>query len=244
MSYYLPEGILIAHIDEEIKFLPEPDCIDSDIIAAGGKISSELLIDAYSKGIFPWYSEPPAMWYSPLKRFVIFPDSLHIPKSLKKVISKNIFTFTIDSDFETVIRNCSTVKRPFQSGTWITEDIIASYCGLHKKGYAHSVEVYFDNKLCGGLYGVRMGSVFCGESMFTLYPDASKAGFAVFADALFKNGFKLIDCQVYTDNLKRFGAVEIERKKYLDILKAGIISGEGDFSHVNISSASACLLPK
>jgi len=209
----------ILFLDSLTQQLPYPENISSDIIAVGGRISKEILLDAYSKGIFPWYSHPPVQWYSPFERFVLFPDSLHCSKSLLKTIKKNIFTVTVDANFKEVIEQCSFISRPSQNGTWITSDIIKHYTALHKSGYAHSVEVWSNDRLCGGLYGVAVGKIFCGESMFSLVDDASKVGFIALASMLFNAGYKLIDCQVYTANLERFGAVTIERTDYLQMLK-------------------------
>lgn len=237
-SRYYNGIYLIFDADTEL-FFPDPGSAQHDIIAVGGTLSPERLLLGYRMGIFPWYSELPIQWFSPLKRFVIEPADLHLSTSLQKTIKKHPFHLTLDRDFRNVMLQCSTVYRPGQSGTWITEEMINAYCRLHEQGYAHSVEAWFDNELVGGLYGVSLGSVFYGESMFAKMSDASKVAFAVLATTLFRSGYEMIDCQVYTDNLARFGAKEIDRAVFLDKL-SGLVDKtlfQKDWKqHLNLSN--------
>ncbi|MEJ5273352.1 MAG: leucyl/phenylalanyl-tRNA--protein transferase [Spirochaetota bacterium] len=193
-------------------------------LAIGGDLSTDRLILAYRNGIFPWYSDnSPILWWSPDPRFVLFVNELHISKSLNKKLKKDLFELTIDQSFDEVIENCSKVKRKDSYGTWITEEMILAYKKLHSKGYAHSIEARRDGRLVGGFYGVCIGSLFFGESMFHLEPDASKFAFAKFVKKLIeKTNIDLIDCQVYTDYLASFGARLISRKDYLTLLKERI----------------------
>jgi leucyl/phenylalanyl-tRNA--protein transferase len=203
---------------------PDPECADSQgIIAAGGKLNTDLLLSAYSSGIFPWYSDgQPVLWWSPDPRFVLFPSSLHVSKTFRKILRKNTFRITVDTAFYEVIENCRKVKRNGQSGTWITREMLKAYTALHEAGFAHSVEVYSGGKLAGGLYGVSLGSVFFGESMFSLEENASRAGFIKLALFLKQKNFSMYDCQVYTEYLAGMGAEEISRKSFLELLKKGL----------------------
>ncbi len=183
------------------------------LIAIGGELTSSRLIDAYSKGIFPWYSEDdPVLWYSPDPRMIITPDSLHISKSLNKTINSSRFEIRVNADFSSVIKHCKTVKRKDQQGTWIDNDMVDAYNKLHMQGVAHSVEVYEKNNLVGGLYGVAMGRVFFGESMFSLVSNASKVAFVY----LLKNmAYHLVDCQIENPHLKSLGAFNISRSSFV-----------------------------
>ncbi len=187
------------------------------LIGVGGELSAERLIEAYQKGIFPWYSEgDPVLWYSPNPRMIVTPDKLHISKSLQKTLNRKTFEIKVDHDFRSVIRHCKTAKRKEQDGTWIDNDMVNAYTDLYEKGVAHSVEVYQDGELAGGLYGVSMGRVFFGESMFSLVPDASKVALVY----LTKNmSYQLIDCQVESPHLKSLGAFNIERSAFINLLK-------------------------
>jgi len=211
----------MVYLDKEIWF-PDPYNAPPDFpLAFGGDLSPERLLFAYSLGIFPWYSEgEPIMWWSPDPRMVLFPQNLKVSRSLKKVL-KN-FTVSFDKDFETVINMCASIKRKDQEGTWITPDMINAYVRLHRLGYAHSVEVYQDGKLVGGLYGVSIGKTFFGESMFHTVSNASKVGFVHLVERLKRWDFDMIDCQQSTPHLARFGAVEISRKEFLDILSISV----------------------
>ena len=188
------------------------------LIAIGGELSTERLLDAYSKGIFPWYSEgEPILWYSPDPRMVITPESFHLSKSMAKVMRSRRFEVRKNTSFEKVINLCRNVVRADQGGTWIDDDMVKAYCDLHQKGFAHSYEVYEEGVLVGGLYGVALGEVFFGESMFSLVNNASKAAFA----SLLQSGsYKLVDCQVENEHLKSLGATNIPRDLFVQQLKA------------------------
>lgn len=196
---------------------PDPEEIEGTVVAVGGNLSPGMLVSAYAQGIFPWFNEDdPLYWQSPDPRFVILPDAFHIPSRLARSMRKSPFSIRCDSSFERVINFCSGVSRPGQDGSWITDDIIDAYVALHRSGIAHSIEAWMDGQLVGGFYGVLMGSVFFGESMFTRVTDASKTAFAAFATHFFgKMGGTLIDSQVYTDHMARFGGMNISRSAYL-----------------------------
>ncbi len=175
---------------------------------------------AYRSGIFPWYSEgQPILWWSPDPRTVLFPEELHVGRSLAKTLRKARYRVTIDTAFQEVIEACATVDRPGQEGTWITSEMENTYCTLHEQGHAHSVECWEGEQLVGGVYGVACGQLFSGESMFARAPDASKVAFVTLVEELQQRGFKLIDCQVETDHLTRFGARSISRVDFLNRLR-------------------------
>lgn len=210
-------SLMIFRLDERLIF-PDPALAEDDgLLAVGGDLSIERLLLAYQNGIFPWYSDDtPILWYSPHERFVLFPDELKISKSMRQVLRSGRFKVTINQCFEKVIEACSIVKRNEQEGTWITDDMKNAYISLHSKGHAHSVEVWEQDKLVGGLYGVQTGSTFCGESMFSLVSNASKTALI----SLCKSGeYTLIDCQVHTEHLESMGARLISRKEYMAILQ-------------------------
>ena len=189
------------------------------LLAFGGNLSPQWLIGAYRSGIFPWYNPgEPILWWSPDPRMVLQPEQLKIRRSLRKVLKKNLFQITFDQAFEQVLEGCASA-RSYTSETWLTGDMKSAYLQLHKEGYAHSVEAWRDGELVGGLYGVAVGKIFCGESMFTRVNDASKVAFVHLARQLEAWNFKLIDCQIHTDYLASFGASEIERREFLDYLK-------------------------
>ncbi len=189
------------------------------LLALGGDLSAERLICAYRHGCFPWYSEgQPLMWWSPDPRTVLFPGELHIPRSLHKTLRSKKFRITYDRAFAQVIRACAE-PRDTSGGTWITAAMQAAYCQLHQMGHAHSVEVWLEDQLVGGLYGIAMGQLFFGESMFARQPDASKAGFVSLVQDLKEAGFVLIDCQMPTDHLARFGARDISRSTFKHYLQ-------------------------
>ena len=212
---------------------------EEGIVAMGGDLSAERLILAYSKGIFPWYSsdKSPILWWSPDPRFVLFPENLIVSKSMRPYFNQNKFKVTWDQNFEDVIKNCQKIDREDQLGTWITNKMLAAYIQLHKKGYAHSVEVWLDNELVGGLYGISLGKVFFGESMFAKVSNASKFGFISLVNQLKQKGFLLIDCQQETKHLESLGANAIKRKDFIDILNHNNIeetyigSWENYFNH-------------
>lgn len=204
---------------DTVSLFPDPNRIDGDIIAVGGDLSPEMLLSAYRQGIFPWYSdEDPILWWSLDPRFVIFPDGLHISKSLRKKIRKSTYEITVDRAFELVIAGCRDVLRPEQDGTWITDDMTNAYTKLHHLGYAHSVEAWCEGNLAGGLYGISLGGCFYGESMFYRLADASKVAFAALAGVLFDEGFGLIDCEQHTRHLAGFGAKDLPRVNFLEAL--------------------------
>ncbi len=188
------------------------------LVAIGGELSIERLLDAYSKGIFPWYSEgEPVLWYSPNPRMIINSSHLHLSKSLTKVIRSSRFEIKQNTQFKQVINLCKNVLRPGQGGTWIDDDMLSAYCQLHEKGFAHSYEVFEQGKLVGGLYGVALGEVFFGESMFSLVNNASKVAFAHLVQS---ERYQLIDCQVENAHLKSLGAINIPRDLFMQQLEA------------------------
>ncbi|MCO5949927.1 leucyl/phenylalanyl-tRNA--protein transferase [Mucilaginibacter flavidus] len=208
---------MIFRLDERLLF-PNPALAEDDgLLAIGGDLSTERLMLAYQNGIFPWYSEDePILWFSPHERFVLYPDELKVSKSMQRVLKSGKFSITINNAFEAVIAACSKAPRPGQDGTWITADMQAAYIDLNKKGYAHSVEVWEKGELVGGLYGVQVNNVFCGESMFSKVSNASKAALIY----LCKSGkYNLIDCQVYTPHLESMGARMISRAEYATVLE-------------------------
>lgn len=197
---------------------PEVDKATEDgLLAVGGDLSANRLLTAYQKGIFPWFEDDNTiMWWSPDPRFVLFPEDLKVSKSMKQVIRNTDFVVTVNKDFNAVIAACAAAKRPGQDDTWITNGMIEAYTNLHQLGYAKSIEVWLDNTLVGGLYGVDLGNgVFCGESMFTKVSNASKVGFISFIQ---NTNYKLIDCQVYTNHLESLGAIDISRDQFLKYL--------------------------
>ena len=209
---------MFYQLSETDIWFPKPENAEPDgLLAVGGDLSAERLILAYSWGIFPWFSdESPILWYSPHERFVIFPERLNISKSMQKVMRSGIFRITWDQSFAGVINACATATRKDQNGTWITENMQRAYQILHELGIAHSVEVWMSNRLVGGLYGVVIGNVFCGESMFSTVNNASKAALIWLCSNM---DFKMIDCQFYTAHLESLGAEFIPRKEYLSILQ-------------------------
>ena len=213
----------IFALDESLYFPPvhlaEPD----GLLAIGGNLSPERLLTAYKKGIFPWYDAPPVLWWCPNPRFVLFPEELKISKNLQLLIKKQPFDFTINTAFEKVITACKTIKRKDQEGTWINEDIVAAYCKLHQQGIAHSAEVWQNNQLVGGLYGILLGKIFFGESMFSSVSNASKVAFVHFVQFLQKQyDIVLIDCQIHSDYLESFGAKMIPLEDFQQYLSENI----------------------
>jgi leucyl/phenylalanyl-tRNA--protein transferase len=184
-----------------------------------------MLLSAYEQGIFPWFNpEDPIIWQSPDPRFVIFPEKLHISRSMEKILKRGDFEITLDRDFPGVILGCAEIHRPEQNEqdpakTWITADIIEAYTELHRLGWAHSAESYRQGKLAGGCYGLRLGRVFCGESMFAREPNASKAAFLTLAKILFADGLAFIDCQIPSDHLRSLGGEELNRNTFLPLLR-------------------------
>lgn len=200
---------------------PDPEESEEGIVCYGGDLSVEMLFSAYVQGIFPWYNEDdPLLWWCPDPRFVLLPEELHVPDRLRRFMKSNAksdhpFTYTMDHCFLQVIQNCAGQYREDQDGTWIHPEMIAAYTELHRQGIAHSFEVWQDGVLAGGFYGVLIGSVFCGESMFTTIAESTKCGFVHFVENFRKCGGKLIDSQVYTDNIARYGGRNISRTAFL-----------------------------
>jgi leucyl/phenylalanyl-tRNA--protein transferase len=205
-------------------FFPDVETADKDgILAVGGDLSPERLILAYKSGIFPWFNDDePILWWAPKKRMVLFFDDLIVSKSMKKIIKNNDFTITFNQNFKDVISNCKTVNRKGQDDTWISNDMIDAYCKLHDMGIAKSVEVWQNNELVGGLYGVDLGTIFCGESMFSKKSNASKVAFIWLANYLKSNDYILLDCQVYNDHLASLGCTEIDRVNFMRFINSEI----------------------
>ncbi len=205
-------------LDEKELVFPHPSLADEDgLLAVGGDLRIDRLMLAYENGIFPWYNEEsPILWYAPLERFVLFPKKLKVSKSLRQVLKSNRFKITLDESFEQVIRNCANMPRKDQDGTWIVADMQNAYTQLHQAGYAHSIEVWMEGELIGGLYGVQVGKVFCGESMFSKVSNASKVALVYLATNF---DFSLIDCQIPSEHLRKMGAQIITQKDYLTILQ-------------------------
>jgi len=203
-------------LTDSIEFPAPETASDEGVIALGGDLSVARLIHAYNNGIFPWFSEgEPIVWYCPPERMVLFPEELKISKSMRQVLRKNEFVITENKAFEEVIYNCKNIERTEEFGTWITDDMEQAYVNLHKKGIAKSIEVWCDEELVGGLYGIDLGSVFCGESMFSKVNNASKLAFMHLVQ---NRDYKLVDCQVYNEHLASLGAREIDRVEFLKML--------------------------
>jgi leucyl/phenylalanyl-tRNA--protein transferase len=206
--------------DKKIDFPEIENANEDGVLALGGDLSAERLIHAYRSGIFPWFSEgEPIVWYCPNPRMVLFFEKLKISKSLRKIIRDQEFTITFNQNFEEVIFNCKSIQRGDNLGTWITKEMEEAYLKLYKKGMAKSVEVWQSGQLVGGLYGVDLGSIFCGESMFSKVSNASKVAFVYLVNKLKSEEYKLLDCQVYNNHLASLGAEEISREDFLELLK-------------------------
>jgi len=206
-------------LSDNIWFPPVSSASSDGMIAIGGDLSVERLLLAYRSGIFPWYNQgEPIIWYSPNPRMVLFPEKLRVSKSIRQLINKNKFKVTFNTCFNEVIAQCKTINRKDGHGTWITDEMQSAYNNLHNLGYVKSVEVWLDNELVGGLYGMDLGTVFCGESMFSRISNASKIAFIYLVEKLKKENYKLIDCQMYTKHLASLGAEEIPRIEFLKYL--------------------------
>ncbi|WP_348668578.1 leucyl/phenylalanyl-tRNA--protein transferase [uncultured Polaribacter sp.] len=204
-------------LTDKIEFPPYHQASREGVIAFGGDLSEERLLCAYKNGIFPWFSEgEPIVWYCPLERMVLFPEELRISKSMQKIMNKDDFVITENRAFKEVIFNCKHVVRSDGFGTWITDTMEDAYLRLHEIGVAKSIEVWFRNELVGGLYGIEINNIFCGESMFSTHSNASKLAFIHLAKSA---KYKIIDCQMYNEHLASLGAKEIERSRFLKILK-------------------------
>lgn len=208
---------MIFQLSEDIISFPKPELANEDgLLAVGGDLSPARLILAYQNGIFPWFSDDsPILWYAPHKRFVLFPEKLKISKTMLKFLKTNNLKVTYDTAFPEVIRACATISRDDELGTWITNDMEKAYIQLFELGYAHSVEVWENDQLVGGLYGVEMNSVFCGESMFSKVSNASKLALISLCQ---NHKYKLIDCQVHSDHLESLGAEFISTNQFVDYL--------------------------
>ena len=231
MSEHIPiesdGGINLETLDQdkiwydEPLFFPKP--LDrTGVCAVTEKLPLHLLYSAYLQGVFPWFDETegePVVWYNPDPRFCIQTQDFHVPKSIDRFLKHTPYTYTMDKCFERVMEGCRDAVRPGQNGTWIGDKMIKAYCALHREGFAHSVEAWHDGELVGGFYGELFGSVFCGESMFTKESNSAKSAFVLFARAFFACGGKLIDSQVYTDNMARYGAKNISRDAFLRLEK-------------------------
>jgi leucyl/phenylalanyl-tRNA--protein transferase len=212
----------VFRLDERLLF-PRVELAERGLLAVGGDLSPERLVLAYSSGIFPWYEEgQPILWHSPDPRMVLRAASLRVSRSLRRVIRKRPYRLTLDTAFDRVIEACGSARRPGQKGTWITKDMKKAYGTLHRRGLAHSAEAWSGDRLVGGLYGVSLGGAFFGESMFAHAPDASKVAFVALVEQLQSWGIDLIDCQVHTEHLARFGAEEWPRARYLRALRRAL----------------------
>lgn len=206
-------------LDETLWFPPVTEATEDGLLAIGGDLSTERLLLAYRNGIFPWFNEDePPLWWCPHPRCVLFPAELYISKSMKQLLKRNAFTVTVNQAFEEVIYQCGATRKE-KEGTWITDEIMDAYMQLHRLGFAVSIEAWNKNELAGGLYGIRMGNVFFGESMFSRQSNASKYAFISYVQQLQKEGVVLIDCQVYTEHLSSMGARMIDRDLFLSMVK-------------------------
>ena len=203
-------------LTDRLEFPPVDQADENGLLAIGGDLSPERLLLAYQSGIFPWFDESsPKLWWSPDPRMVLFPHKVNISKSMRKVLRDASFKLTVNKEFETVIRQCSHVKREGQEGTWITQEMMEAYIELHKSGWAKSYEVWENKVLVGGLYGIDLGHIFCGESMFSTRSNASKFAFIKLAEEAQQKNCSLIDCQLHTNHLESLGAEEIPRAEFL-----------------------------
>ena len=205
---------------------PSPETADPDgLLAVGGDLTTERLLEAYKNGIFPWYVEnSPILWWSPDPRMILFPENFIVSDSLRRLINKKKFVVKFDQDFDKVIQHCAKVTRKHEDGTWITKDMIQAYCALYEEGVAHSVETYLDGKLVGGLYGVSLGKAFFGESMFHLMKDASKVALYYLVNKLKTWDFHFIDAQIETDHLLSLGAELVPRSDFLVLLHKAMMA--------------------
>ena len=208
-------------LTKELFFPPVEEANSEGIMAIGGDLSTERLLLAYKNGIFPWFNPgEPILWWAPKSRMVLYFDELVVSKSMRNVLKRNVFKVTFNQDFRAVISNCSSINREGQQGTWISQEMIDAYCKLNELGIAKSVEVWYDNELVGGLYGVDLGTIFCGESMFSKVSNASKVAFIALANHLKNENYKLLDCQVYNEHLESLGCREIDRDDFMELLNS------------------------
>lgn len=213
-----------VYLLNESPIMPDPSQADAEgLVAIGGDLDYKRLINAYKLGIFPWYEEgSEILWWCPDPRLVLFPEDLKISSSMRKLLKKNIFNITYNKCFVEVIAHCKNIDRNDQGGTWITNEMEDAYINLHNLGYAHSIEVWFEKELVGGLYGIKLGNIYFGESMFSKVSNASKIGFVHLVKDLSEKGIKMIDCQVKTDHLVSLGAKDISRIEFLEVLKGAL----------------------
>ncbi len=211
-------------LDKDLIFPPADLAEPDGLLAIGGDLSIERLLLSYQNGIFPWFEGDVPLWWSPDPRFVLLPAELKVSKSMQQLLKKNAFEFTINKAFDDVIVNCKNILRHGQRGTWITDEMTGAYLELHRQGYAHSAEVWKYGELAGGLYGVKLGKVFFGESMFSRFSNASKYAFICYVEHLQQQGIELIDCQVHTQHLESLGGKMIPRQHFLDLIKKFIAS--------------------
>lgn len=204
---------------EETWFPPVEEALPDGLLAIGGTLTEQRLLSAYAQGIFPWYDDETPLWWCPDPRFVLFPDKLKVSKSMRQLLRRNTFEFTVNRAFADVIAACAGMERKDQDGTWITDDVAKAYTDLHQSGYAHSAEVWQEGRLVGGLYGIRLGNVFYGESMFSRVSNASKYAFIRYVELLQNEGVQLIDCQIYTKHLESLGAEMIPRAEFTELLR-------------------------
>ena len=211
---------MIFQLHKDLLAFPKPELAEEDgLLAIGGDLSVERLMLAYHHGIFPWYSDDdPILWYSPHERFVLFPEKIRVSRSMLQIINSGVFTITFDQDFRGVIKSCARIERKGQPGTWINPEMQTAYIRLHDNGLAHSVEVWKDQELAGGLYGVSVNGVFCGESMFSKISNASKAALIWLCR---NKNYKMIDCQIESEHLKRMGGETLTSSEYMKILNEG-----------------------
>jgi len=231
MSFRAGPDPNFPYLDVDCRYLfPPPEVWTDNIVAVGGNLSPGMLVSAYEQGIFPWYNPgDPVIWQSPDPRLVIFPDELHVSRSMRKILDRGDFEIAFNRDFAAVMRGCAETERPGQDGTWIDDDITDAYIEMHRLGLALSAEAYLDGELVGGCYGVRLHSAattthlfegaFFGESMFSRKPNASKAAFLSLAEWLFDDGVAFIDCQVPTAHLRSLGGLEMSRRSFIALLK-------------------------
>lgn len=205
-------------LDRELSFPPVHLAGPDGLLAMGGDLSPKRLLLAYRSGIFPWYEGEHILWWCPDPRFVLFPEDLKLSKSIKPLLNRNEFDFTINQSFKEVIHQCKKIRRPGQLGTWITNEVEKAFIRMHQLGHAHSAEVWKNGELVGGLYGIKMGKVFFGESMFSKQSNTSRFAFIKYVQQLKEEGIELIDCQVYTEYLESLGAVMIQRKDFIQLL--------------------------
>lgn len=207
-------------LNKNLWFPPVEDALEDGLLAMGGDLSADRLLLAYRKGIFPWFDGDMPLWWCPDPRFVLLPGEIKVSKSMQQLLKRRAFNYTVNNAFAQVIGNCKNKQRKGQDGTWITNEVEAAYIQLHKLGFAHSAEVWQNGTLVGGLYGIRMGNVFFGESMFAHVSNASKYAFISYVRQLQAEGVQLIDCQVYTEHLESLGAKMIDRKDFIAALNA------------------------